>query len=592
MGRRVIQLCKLILVLRGLTGATGLAMAQLPTESEKAAVPLRIKVEEGRTVLSWDAPAGREVWSYTLYRRSFPPATDWGKPLSSLPAESLSWEEGSPGTSAWEYRIVALDKGTGQTSYGYAIFPQQRADVDERKAILLLVSEEVDEDPQNALIDLRRCLQWRGWVVRQRVVPQGHKPATVRALVQAEAADLGKMGVPLKTVQILGRVAVPYSGNLAPDGHADHWGAWPTDLYYGDLDGAWPDERDFAPQATDPRQHNLAGDGKFDLNELPGRVEVSVGRVDFSSLTPLDLQRGSTEKEAREEGLVRIRAWIERVSERYMMDEPAFGEIGLQDLMTDNAEGFAAGAWRLAPLLPGSGQPIRKTLLGGEPGLAVGFGFAPGTYDSAMGVVNSTQLLWGGPGFQIPLVFLFGSYFGDWDAPGNLLQATLGSRHGKVLAAAWGARPGWQLHPLAAGYTLGDCQLLTANRTQDYLPGLREAYPVHLGLLGDPTLELIKLRTCIVRRSEKGLTWSLGEASSGQVDAFPAEPLGWHVYVWDSPEMAPRRVTTELQPLSRTEFPLSAQPGARYQVRLLYRVRTPAGVVERLAPGRVLLSSG
>mgnify|MGYP000013517969 CR=1 FL=1 len=30
---------------------------------------------------------------------------------------------------------------------------------------------------------------------------------------------------------------MPYSGNIYPDGHTDHRGAWPADTYYGDIDG-------------------------------------------------------------------------------------------------------------------------------------------------------------------------------------------------------------------------------------------------------------------------------------------------------------------------------------------------------------------
>lgn len=43
-------------------------------------------------------------------------------------------------------------------------------------------------------------------------------------------------------VFLLGRVPVPYSGDIAPDGHQnDHRGAWPCDGYYACLEGIWTD---------------------------------------------------------------------------------------------------------------------------------------------------------------------------------------------------------------------------------------------------------------------------------------------------------------------------------------------------------------
>ena len=41
----------------------------------------------------------------------------------------------------------------------------------------------------------------------------------------------------IKAVFLFGHIPVPYSGNINPDGHPDHLGAWPADVYYGDVDG-------------------------------------------------------------------------------------------------------------------------------------------------------------------------------------------------------------------------------------------------------------------------------------------------------------------------------------------------------------------
>lgn len=36
-------------------------------------------------------------------------------------------------------------------------------------------------------------------------------------------------------------VPVAYSGDINPDAHNDHKGAWAADIFYGDLDGRWTD---------------------------------------------------------------------------------------------------------------------------------------------------------------------------------------------------------------------------------------------------------------------------------------------------------------------------------------------------------------
>jgi hypothetical protein len=62
-----------------------------------------------------------------------------------------------------------------------------------------------------------------------------------------------------------GHVPVPYSGNFNLDGHDYHFGAWPADVFYGDMDGVWTDSSVTQTIASDPRNWNVPGDGKFDM---------------------------------------------------------------------------------------------------------------------------------------------------------------------------------------------------------------------------------------------------------------------------------------------------------------------------------------
>ena len=88
----------------------------------------------------------------------------------------------------------------------------------------------------------------------------------------------------------MGNIPVPYSGDIAPDEHPNHTGAWPADVYYGDMDGTWTDQSANYQQTvnSDPadraRLSNTPGDGKFDQTTPPSAVELQVGRVDLAGM--------------------------------------------------------------------------------------------------------------------------------------------------------------------------------------------------------------------------------------------------------------------------------------------------------------------
>ena len=77
-----------------------------------------------------------------------------------------------------------------------------------------------------------------GWTVIRRDVSRTDSAANIKSVIQSEyARDPARV----RSVFLFGHIPVPYSGNLNPDGHPDHQGAWPTDAYYGDMDGTWTD---------------------------------------------------------------------------------------------------------------------------------------------------------------------------------------------------------------------------------------------------------------------------------------------------------------------------------------------------------------
>jgi len=113
--------------------------------------------------------------------------------------------------------------------------------------------------------------------------------ANVSAVKQVISSAYGGLAAGEEMVAILiGHVTVPYSGYAAEDGHGDHRGAWPADLYYGDMDGTWTDATNYADTAQPLK--NVINDGKWDSNDFPvngqgvEELEVAIGRIDFAEM--------------------------------------------------------------------------------------------------------------------------------------------------------------------------------------------------------------------------------------------------------------------------------------------------------------------
>jgi hypothetical protein len=93
-----------------------------------------------------------------------------------------------------------------------------------------------------------------GWKV---IKIEADRDTTVAA-VKAQIKQAYDESMPrARCVFIFGHVPVPYSGELNPDGHPDHVGAWPTDTYYADMNGTWSDVSVNNTVANDSRNDNI-----------------------------------------------------------------------------------------------------------------------------------------------------------------------------------------------------------------------------------------------------------------------------------------------------------------------------------------------
>ncbi len=159
--------------------------------------------------------------------------------------------------------------------------------VESRGKLVLVVDNTYAAQLAPELTRLQQDLAGDGWTVLRRDVARTDSPVSVKNLIKA---DYNADPANVKAVFLFGHVPVPYSGQLNPDGHPDHVGAWPADVYYGDMDGNWTDSSVNYTQTvnTDPadraRLSNIPGDGKFDQTTIPSAVELQVGRVDLANM--------------------------------------------------------------------------------------------------------------------------------------------------------------------------------------------------------------------------------------------------------------------------------------------------------------------
>jgi hypothetical protein len=144
---------------------------------------------------------------------------------------------------------------TDELATGYIYVGRELPPVERRGTVILIVDREplADIELQEKIERLKLDLIGDGWLVQTHTVPRDYDPSQVRAIIRADYNASHQDRDPhndVEAVFLLGGVPVPYAGNICPDGHcpektnrSHHRGAWPADVYYGDVNGVWTDEK-------------------------------------------------------------------------------------------------------------------------------------------------------------------------------------------------------------------------------------------------------------------------------------------------------------------------------------------------------------
>ncbi|MGZ5427383.1 MAG: fibronectin type III domain-containing protein, partial [Thermoanaerobaculia bacterium] len=237
-------------------------------------VTATVQIAPAQIALSWGSYSG--ATQYLVYRKTWT-ATTWGTAIATLPGSATGFTDTNVTAGpSYEYRVTRQASVFG---YGYIASGISLPLVEDRGNVVLVVDTTYSSDLSAELGRLQQDLVGDGWTVIRHDVARTATVPSVKALI---VADYQAAPSRVTTVFLFGHVPVPYSGQLAPDGHGDHIGAWPADLYYGDMDGIWTDTANYGGTG---RQSNVPGDGKFDQTYAPGRVELAVGRVDLANMT-------------------------------------------------------------------------------------------------------------------------------------------------------------------------------------------------------------------------------------------------------------------------------------------------------------------
>jgi hypothetical protein len=519
--------------------------------------------------LKWKRiPYGTPV--YGIYKKT-KTATAWGTAIATISTGDTTYTDNSVIVdSAYEYMVYTTGSTLLVTPTGYIYAGIKAPAIHNRGALVLLVDSTFTDSCAAELSNVMRDINGDGWQVIRHDLSRTLKDTAIKSIIKKDYTNIPNV----KSVLILGHLAVPYSGDLNPDAHPDHKGAWPADVYYGSMTGTWDDVFVNNIVSANPLNRNIPLDGKWDNDLVPSPVQLQVSRVDFNNMPAF----AATEVQM-------MRRYLKK-AHTYKMDSLNVRHRAIVrdnfGIMAPAGEAFAANGFRnFSPLVSFDSiynLPFIATLADSSYQWAYGCG--GGSYTSASGIGTTTDIASAGAVHAI-FTMLFGSYFGDWNYQNNFLRAPL-CADTPALTSCWAGRPNWFLHHMALGEHIGFGTRLTNNNNPAvYIPANYAAGGVHVALMGDLSLrtEYVKQATNInatpVPLNGANITWA----------ASPdAGVIGYYVYRTDSLWGYYQKISPMVTTLS-FEDTVGTNGLKYYMVRPVKLQTTPSGSYYNLGIG-------
>ncbi|MBZ0136905.1 MAG: fibronectin type III domain-containing protein [Planctomycetes bacterium] len=535
--------------------------AQSSTRDMSVDLSVTTQASPARITLNWTSVAG--TTQYQVFKRNWG-GTTWSSAIATLPSTTLTWTDSAVSVGTIYEYAVYRSAGAWE-GWGFCCAAIEAPAVHLRGKVILVVDDSFTTSLATKLARLEDDMTGDGWQVMRLDVSRTATVTSVRNQIRAIwQTDM----VNTKAVFLFGHVPVPHSGEINPDGHSNHVGAWPADCYYGEMNGNWTDSTVNNTSSGNARNHNIPGDGKLDQDVIPSTLELMVGRVDLAEMPAFT----QTEEQLLE-------AYLDKDHEfRTAQWRPSDQAVVRDNFGVFGGEGFAASGYRsFAPMVGaanvntiGSGT-FFSTLTAGDYLWAYGCG--AGSYTSAAGVGSTTDFA--NNAVRVAFTALFGSYHGDWNYSNAFMRAPLAS--GRGLTCAWSGRPWWYFHSMAIGEPIGMSFMESINDPP--LSGFANN-GVHVGLMGDPTLRLHYVAPASAPGASQagGAVTVAWTASADAVD-------GYHVYRAAALGGPYTRLTTA--PVTTTSFDDTSAPAGQvwYLVRATMLHSTPSGSFHNLATG-------
>jgi hypothetical protein len=427
---------------------------------------------------------------YKIYRKS-KNTFEWGTPIATLPGTATEYTDASVvAAKGYEYYVRRAYPAGLSFAHGYIYAGINLPVTETRGKLLLLVDENYEQPLAKEITQLQLDLITDGWMVETKTVSRTAAVTQVKALIKSEYDNPADTGInKLKALYLLGRIPVPYSGLINPDGHPDHLGAWPADMYYGVMDASfWTDNSVDNMVASLVRNQNAIGDGKFDPNYVFNNgsdVKLQIGRVDLTNMPSFGMS-----------DTLLVKQYLTKAHQFKTGQMPVVRRGVIDDNFGAMAgEAFASSGWRNFSTMFGDSifeQDYFTSIKSGN--YLFSYGCGGGWFQGASGIGTTADF--NDNNVNTVFTMLFGSYFGDWDSEDNFLRAPLCSPK-TGLASAWSGRPYWYFHHMSLGENIGFSAQLTQSNYSDFTGSNHFGYAfnyaptfVHIALMGDPSLRL------------------------------------------------------------------------------------------------------
>ena len=520
-----------VIVNLGLIFIVGSVYGQQPRDY---VVRLTTSISESPAAISfnWEPIPGTP--DITIWRKS-KDVPDWGESFASLPGDATGYTDNTAETGVeYEYKIMkSVDSKTIITYVNAGI---ELKETEYRGKIILLVDSTVVHDLKDQLGLYESDLTGDGWDILRKDIARSASVKYVKNVIRDfYTSDT----VNVKAVILLGHIPVPYSGCDAYDGHPEHFGAWPADMYYGDMqEEIWTDRSADCTGATRSENWNVPGDGKFDVTNLPSdeKISIPVGRIDFYDLPAFPL----SETELLKNYLVKNHNF------RHKINDPKLQALVYDHWGGDDNGAIAITGWRNFTALLNSPNVKPGFYMSDMKKESYIFSYAcgPGGFSGCTGVGSTNDFVIQSP--RTVFTCLLGSYFGDWDSRDNFMRAALASK-GWILTCMWAGLPFYTFHQMGMGETIGYCLRATQNNINTYDQPSSHRH-VHISMLGDPALRMhvvgpvSSLQSAITANNSVLLAWKPADDSI----------IGYYVYKLDTLENTYKKITPS--PVTDTWF--------------------------------------